>query len=163
VTVQLGGRGDSPARCFTRYEDLADRAREELSATGAVSIATGLCVLLGVREDDMTDELLVGVGVDPYVRRTMDGEENWSRSGGQDLSVDRWIRQDSRSSPRTSRLYRRWSVVDMLRFGAATNPRWDRERAESLIRARGIPRDQRVDRLSGGQRALVALALAVGK
>jgi ABC-2 type transport system ATP-binding protein len=60
-------------------------------------------------------------------------------------------------------LYRRWSVADMLRFGAATNPRWDRGRAESLVRAHGIAHDQRVDRLSGGQRTLVALALAVGK
>ncbi|MFG1706895.1 ABC transporter ATP-binding protein [Nonomuraea sp. M3C6] len=58
-------------------------------------------------------------------------------------------------------LYRRWSVNDMLRFGAATNSRWDRGRAESLLH--DIPYGERVDRLSGGQRTLVALALAVGK
>ncbi|WP_327002687.1 ABC transporter ATP-binding protein [Dactylosporangium sp. NBC_01737] len=60
-------------------------------------------------------------------------------------------------------LYRRWSVSDLLRFGAATNPRWDHGRAESFLRAHDIPQRQRVDRLSGGQRTLVALALAVGK
>ncbi|MEE6257676.1 ABC transporter ATP-binding protein [Plantactinospora sonchi] len=60
-------------------------------------------------------------------------------------------------------LYQRWSVADLLRFGAATNPRWDRRRAESLLLAHDIPPGQRVDRLSGGQRTLVALALAVGK
>ncbi|MFI7451931.1 ABC transporter ATP-binding protein [Nonomuraea sp. NPDC049714] len=60
-------------------------------------------------------------------------------------------------------LYRRWSVADLLRFGAATNPRWDREPAESLLRAHDIGLRERVDRLSGGQRTLVALALAVGK
>jgi ABC-2 type transport system ATP-binding protein len=58
-------------------------------------------------------------------------------------------------------LYRRWRVEDMLRFGAATNPRWDRAGAEALLR--DIPYGERVDRLSGGQRTLLALALAVGK
>jgi ABC-2 type transport system ATP-binding protein len=60
-------------------------------------------------------------------------------------------------------LYRRWSVADLLRFGAATNPRWDRPAALSLLSGHDIGPDERVDRLSGGQRTLVALALAVGK
>ncbi|GAA5082972.1 hypothetical protein GCM10023259_093010 [Thermocatellispora tengchongensis] len=60
-------------------------------------------------------------------------------------------------------LYRRWSVADLLRFGAATNPRWDHGRARSLLDAHHIAPGERADRLSGGQRTLVALALAVGK
>ncbi|MEV0621942.1 ABC transporter ATP-binding protein [Nonomuraea sp. NPDC050404] len=60
-------------------------------------------------------------------------------------------------------LYRRWSVADLLRFGAATNPRWDRAAARSLLSGHDIDPRERVDRLSGGQRTLVALALAVGK
>ncbi|GIH25943.1 hypothetical protein Aph01nite_42530 [Acrocarpospora phusangensis] len=60
-------------------------------------------------------------------------------------------------------LYRRWSVADLLRFGAATNPGWDRAAAESLLSGHDIGPRERVDRLSGGQRTLVALALAVGK
>ncbi|MEV4799280.1 ABC transporter ATP-binding protein [Nonomuraea sp. NPDC049421] len=60
-------------------------------------------------------------------------------------------------------LYRRWSVEDLLRFGAATNPGWDGDAAWSLLDGRGIGARDRVDRLSGGQRTLVALALAVGK
>ncbi|MFI7708944.1 ABC transporter ATP-binding protein [Nonomuraea sp. NPDC049480] len=60
-------------------------------------------------------------------------------------------------------LYRRWSVADLLRFGAATNPRWDQQTATSFLLAHDIPVKQRADRLSGGQRTLVALALAVGK
>ncbi|MDP4510951.1 ATP-binding cassette domain-containing protein [Nonomuraea turcica] len=60
-------------------------------------------------------------------------------------------------------LYRRWSVADLLRFGAATNPRWDQHTATSFLLAHDIPIQQRADRLSGGQRTLVALALAVGK
>ncbi|MFI7130335.1 ABC transporter ATP-binding protein [Nonomuraea sp. NPDC050153] len=60
-------------------------------------------------------------------------------------------------------LYRRWSVADLLRFGAATNPRWDQHIATSFLLTHDIPVQQRADRLSGGQRTLVALALAVGK
>ncbi|MGN9847228.1 ABC transporter ATP-binding protein [Nonomuraea sp. H19] len=60
-------------------------------------------------------------------------------------------------------LYRRWSVADLLRFGAATNPRWDQQTATSFLLAHDVPVKQRADRLSGGQRTLVALALAVGK
>ncbi|MFG2077074.1 ABC transporter ATP-binding protein [Nonomuraea maritima] len=60
-------------------------------------------------------------------------------------------------------LYRRWSVDDMLRFGAATNARWDRAAARSLLDGHDIGPRERVDRLSGGQRTLLALALAVGK
>ncbi|WP_188194757.1 ABC transporter ATP-binding protein [Nonomuraea sp. SYSU D8015] len=60
-------------------------------------------------------------------------------------------------------LYRRWSVADLLRFGAATNPRWDHGRARSMLRVHDIDPDERADRLSGGQRTLVALALAAGK
>ncbi|TYB60276.1 ABC transporter ATP-binding protein [Nonomuraea sp. PA05] len=60
-------------------------------------------------------------------------------------------------------LYRRWTVTDLLRFGAATNPAWDRHAAVSFLLAHDIPLDRRADRLSGGQRTLVALALAAGK
>ncbi|WP_344886541.1 ABC transporter ATP-binding protein [Nonomuraea antimicrobica] len=60
-------------------------------------------------------------------------------------------------------LYRRWSVADLLRFGAATNPRWDGGRARSLLAAYDIDPGERAGRLSGGQRTLLALALAVGK
>ena len=60
-------------------------------------------------------------------------------------------------------LYRRFTAEDHIRIGAHMNPRWD----ASLVRARlaqlRIPLDQRVGTLSGGQRAQVALALALAK
>ena len=60
-------------------------------------------------------------------------------------------------------LYRRWTVEDHLLMGAHMNTTWDdgwsRERLSSLR----IPVDQRVGTLSGGQRAQVALALALAK
>lgn len=60
-------------------------------------------------------------------------------------------------------LYKRWSSEDHLALGAHLNPRWDDRLTRERIRSLGIPLDQRVGTLSGGQRAQVALAMALGK
>jgi ABC-2 type transport system ATP-binding protein len=60
-------------------------------------------------------------------------------------------------------LYRRLTAADHTGIGAHLNPRWD----GGLVRARlgglKIPLDRPVGRLSGGQRAQVALALTLAK
>jgi ABC-2 type transport system ATP-binding protein len=60
-------------------------------------------------------------------------------------------------------LYRRFTVAEMLRMGRELNPRWDRARVEDRLHRLEIPFDRPVGRLSGGQAAQVALALALGK
>ena len=60
-------------------------------------------------------------------------------------------------------LYREFSVADLLRFGREMNPTWDETLARSRIAAAEVPLDRRAGALSGGQRAQVALALAVAK
>lgn len=60
-------------------------------------------------------------------------------------------------------LYRRLNVADHLAMGARLNPTWDDAVARDRLRSLGIPLEQRVGTLSGGQRAQVALALALGK
>ncbi len=60
-------------------------------------------------------------------------------------------------------LYKRWNSEDHLALGAHLNPRWDDSLTRDRIRSLGIPLDQRVGTLSGGQRAQVALAMALGK
>lgn len=60
-------------------------------------------------------------------------------------------------------LYRRWTAADHLDMGAHLNQTWDNAVTIDRIRSLGIPLDQRVGTLSGGQRAQVALALALGK
>lgn len=67
----------------------------------------------------------------------------------------------SENALETSRLGKRYRHRWALR--EATIPRWDRAPAASLLRGHDIDLRERVDRLSGGQRTLVALALAVGK
>jgi ABC-2 type transport system ATP-binding protein len=60
-------------------------------------------------------------------------------------------------------LHRRWTAEDHLAFGAHLNPRWDDAATRERLRRVGIPLDRRVEALSGGMRAQVALALALGK
>jgi len=60
-------------------------------------------------------------------------------------------------------LYRSFAVADALAFGRHLNPRWDTGLARERLRALGIPLDRRVGALSGGQRAQVALTMALAK
>ncbi len=60
-------------------------------------------------------------------------------------------------------LYPRFTVADTLRMGGWLNPAFDQARASTHLTRLGIPLHQRVGRLSGGQQAQVALALALGK
>ncbi len=69
----------------------------------------------------------------------------------------------SGSSPRTPRSTRRLSVADHLRLGAHLNPGWDAQLARGRIRGLGLDPGQKAGRLSGGQRAQLALTLAIAK
>ncbi|QKW21833.1 ABC transporter ATP-binding protein [Kitasatospora sp. NA04385] len=60
-------------------------------------------------------------------------------------------------------LYPALTVADHLRLGARLNPRWDAALAERRVRQAGLDPAQKAGRLSGGQRARLALALAVAK
>jgi ABC-2 type transport system ATP-binding protein len=58
-------------------------------------------------------------------------------------------------------LYRGFTVAEMLDFARATNPRWDQALATDLL-SQSSPKT-RVSALSPGERAQLALALALGK
>jgi ABC-2 type transport system ATP-binding protein len=60
-------------------------------------------------------------------------------------------------------VYPSLSVADHLRLGAHLNPRWDDRLAEARIGAVGLDPNQKAGRLSGGQRAQLALTLAIAK
>ncbi|NBE79865.1 ABC transporter ATP-binding protein [Micromonospora rubida] len=55
------------------------------------------------------------------------------------------------------------SIADHLRFGARTNPRWDQALADERIAQLGLDPAQKAGRLSGGQRAQLALTMAAAK
>ncbi len=60
-------------------------------------------------------------------------------------------------------VYAGLSVADHLRLGAHANPRWYWRPADERIAALGLDPTQKAARLSGGERAQLALTLAVAK
>jgi ABC-2 type transport system ATP-binding protein len=59
--------------------------------------------------------------------------------------------------------YARMTIAQHLRMGALLNPNWDDALATSRIEQLGLDPTQRAGSLSGGQRAQLALSLAVAK
>jgi ABC-2 type transport system ATP-binding protein len=59
--------------------------------------------------------------------------------------------------------YAALSIRDHLRFGEWMNPSWDAKLAEDRIERLGLDPRQKAGQLSGGQRAQLALTLAVAK
>jgi ABC-2 type transport system ATP-binding protein len=55
------------------------------------------------------------------------------------------------------------TVADHLRFGAHLNPGWDADVARQRIDQLGLDLNQKAGKLSGGQRAQLALTLAIAK
>ncbi|OUC94846.1 ABC transporter ATP-binding protein [Streptosporangium minutum] len=60
-------------------------------------------------------------------------------------------------------VYAGLSVADHLRLGARLNPRWDAATARDRIAQLGLDPAQRAGKLSGGQRAQLALTLGLAK
>jgi ABC-2 type transport system ATP-binding protein len=60
-------------------------------------------------------------------------------------------------------VYASFTVADHLRMGAHLNPTWDQSLAERRIAQAGLHPRQKAGRLSGGQRAQLALTLAAAK
>jgi ABC-2 type transport system ATP-binding protein len=60
-------------------------------------------------------------------------------------------------------VYARMPVADHLRLGAWLNPGWDEKLAQRRIEELGLDPRQRAGTLSGGQRAQLALTLALAK
>jgi ABC-2 type transport system ATP-binding protein len=77
-------------------------------------------------------------------------------SGPAQLSKVSFVAQDTPT-------YAGLSIAEHLRLGAALNPGWDATVARDRIRRLGFDPRQRAGKLSGGQRAQLALAMAVAK
>ncbi|NUT45260.1 MAG: ABC transporter ATP-binding protein, partial [Thermoactinospora sp.] len=60
-------------------------------------------------------------------------------------------------------VYAGLTVADHLKLGARLNPRWDDAMARDRITRLGLIPDQRAGKLSGGQRAQLALTLGLAK
>ena len=60
-------------------------------------------------------------------------------------------------------VYAGFSVADHLRLGAHLNPGWDQRLARARISKLGLDPAQKAGKMSGGQRAQLALTLAIAK
>ncbi|MFJ9775483.1 ABC transporter ATP-binding protein [Kitasatospora sp. NPDC101157] len=60
-------------------------------------------------------------------------------------------------------LYRDFTATELITMGGKLNRRWDADVARSRLDGAGIPLGKAVGTLSGGQRAQVALAIALAK
>ncbi|EOD65537.1 ABC transporter ATP-binding protein [Amycolatopsis vancoresmycina] len=60
-------------------------------------------------------------------------------------------------------LYRDFTAAELVTMGGKLNRRWDAPLARDRLARLGIPPDKPVGKLSGGQRAQVALAMALAK
>src|SRR5580692_4045599 len=60
-------------------------------------------------------------------------------------------------------LYRNLPVADMLRVARSLNRCWDQRRADDRLERLGIPLRQKVGELSGGQKAQLALTIALAR
>ena len=80
------------------------------------------------------------------------------RPGGDPAQLSKvgYVAQDTPTYPGLS-------VSDHLRLGAHLNPRWDAGVARSRIERLGLDPQQRAGRLSGGQRAQLALTIGLAK
>lgn len=65
--------------------------------------------------------------------------------------------------PQDKPVYRRWSVRDHLRLGAALNRRWDMSYVVARLQGLGIGLERRAGTLSGGERSQLVLSLALAK
>src|SRR5204863_3007342 len=77
-------------------------------------------------------------------------------SGSGQLAKVGFVAQDTPTYPGLS-------VADHLRLGARLNPRWDHALARARIARLGLDPAQRAGKLSGGQRAQLALTLGLAK
>jgi ABC-2 type transport system ATP-binding protein len=60
-------------------------------------------------------------------------------------------------------VYASLSIADHLRLGAHLNPGWDQSYAEARMARLGLEVKQKAGKLSGGQRAQLALTMAIAK
>ena len=77
-------------------------------------------------------------------------------SGPEQLARVGYVAQDTPT-------YAHLTIADHLKLGAHLNPRWDDELARTRIAQLGLDPKQKAGKLSGGQRAQLALTVAVAK
>jgi ABC-2 type transport system ATP-binding protein len=122
-----------------------------------LSIPRGHVVgLVGPNGAGKTTLLHIAAGLLPASSGRIDVLGGLPASGVEQLAKVGFVAQDNA-------VYSGLSIADHLRFGAHLNPRWDQQLADGRIAKIGLDPAQRAGKLSGGQRAQLALTLAIAK
>ncbi|HEY2670615.1 MAG TPA: ABC transporter ATP-binding protein [Rugosimonospora sp.] len=122
-----------------------------------LSIPPGHVVgLVGPNGAGKTTLLQIAVGMLPPTSGTIEVLGGQPASGPAQLARVGFVAQDTPT-------YAGLSIADHLRFGAHTNPGWDSQLADDRIGKLGLDPSQKAAKLSGGQRAQLALTLAIAK
>jgi ABC-2 type transport system ATP-binding protein len=112
--------------------------------------------LVGPNGAGKTTLLHIAVGLLPPTAGSIEVLGGRPASGPAQLAKVGFVAQDTPT-------YAGLSIADHLRFGAHTNPGWDQQVADDRITKLGLDPSQKAGKLSGGQRAQLALTLAIAK
>jgi ABC-2 type transport system ATP-binding protein len=122
-----------------------------------LSIPAGHVVgLVGPNGAGKTTLLQIAVGMLPPTSGTIEVLGGQPASGAAQLARVGFVAQDTPT-------YAGLSIADHLHFGAHTNPGWDQSLADERIGKLRLDPSQKAGKLSGGQRAQLALTLAIAK
>ncbi|MBO0869250.1 MAG: ABC transporter ATP-binding protein [Micromonosporaceae bacterium] len=141
-----------------RTEQLTKRyGRREALSNCTLAIPPGRVVgLVGPNGAGKTTLLQIAVGMLRPTAGSIEVLGGRPASGAAQLARVGFVAQDTPT-------YAGLSIEDHLRFGAHTNPRWDQRLAADRIASLGLDPAQKAGKLSGGQRAQLALTLAIAK
>jgi ABC-2 type transport system ATP-binding protein len=131
--------------------------RREALSDCTLSIPPGHVVgLVGPNGAGKTTLLQLAVGMLLPTSGTIEVLGGRPASGPAQLARVGFVAQDTPT-------YAGLSIADHLRFGARLNPGWDPKLATERITRLGLDPTQKAGKLSGGQRAQLALTLAIAK
>jgi ABC-2 type transport system ATP-binding protein len=141
-----------------RAQALGKRYRRRWALTDCtLDIPTGRVVgLVGPNGAGQSTLLNLAVGTLTPTSGTIEVLGGRPASGGDQLAKVGYVAQDTPT-------YGGLSIADHLRLGAHLNPSWDGALARTRIERLGLDPRQRAGKLSGGQRAQLALTLGVAK
>ncbi len=141
-----------------RAQGLGKRYRRRWALTDCtLDIPTGRVVgLVGPNGAGKSTLLNLAVGTLTPTSGTIKVLGGRPASGAAQLAKVGYVAQDTPT-------YAGLSIADHLRLGAHLNPGWDGALAQARIQQLGLDPGQRAGKLSGGQRAQLALTLGVAK
>ncbi|HEY3003228.1 MAG TPA: ABC transporter ATP-binding protein, partial [Kribbellaceae bacterium] len=139
-------------------QGLGKRYRQRWALTDCtLDVPAGKVVgLVGPNGAGKTTLLNLAVGMLTPTAGTIEVLGGRPASGPEQLAKVGFVAQDTPT-------YSGLSVEDHLRLGAHLNPGWDDAMARTRVDRLGLDPSQRAGKLSGGQRAQLALTLGIGK